>query len=139
MCYALARNILDGEKRLTWEDSAEDIQRILIGNYRAILFHGDEIGRNGYASPGMLVQWLVRQQSGAYPWEFLDGYVGHYHQNQEWSLPARGGRLFMTGSTESDNRYASVMLAASAVPSQRLHFIDPRKGRVTSQHVIWLA
>lgn len=138
MTYELSRQLLAGESRLTWLDSPEDLQRIEIGNYRALAFHGDEVGRNGYASPTTLVSWLVRQQSGAYPWQFLDGYCGHYHQNQEWSLPGNGGRLFMTGSTESDNRYASVGMAASAVPSQRLHFVDPEKGRVTSQHVIWL-
>lgn len=138
MCYELARQLLQEEPRLVWADCPEDIQRIEIGNYRALAFHGDEIGRNGYASPTTLVNWLVRQQSGAYPWPFLDGYCGHYHQNQEWALPGNGGRLFMTGSTESDNRYASVGMAASAVPSQRLHFVDPAKGRVTSQHVVWL-
>lgn len=139
VCYELARQLLADEKRLTWQDCPEDIQRIEVGNYRALLFHGDEIGRNGFASPNTLVSWLVRQQSGAYPWPFHDGYVGHFHQNQEWALPANGGRLFMTGSTESDNRYASVGMAASAVPSQRLHFIDPERGRIAAQHVIWLA
>jgi hypothetical protein len=138
MCYELARQLLAGEPRLSWDDCPEDIQQIELGNYRAILIHGDEIGRNGYASPNTIVAWVTRQQSGAYPWEFHDAYVGHYHQNQEWSLPGQGGRVFMTGSTESDNRYAGVMLAASAVPSQRLHFIDPDKGRVTAQHIIWL-
>lgn len=139
MIYHLAREILAGEARLEWEDGAEDIQRLEIGTYRALGAHGDEIGRNGFASPTTLVSWVVRQQSGAYPWPFLDCYMGHFHQNQEWALPGNGGRLFMTGSTESGNRYASVGMAASAIPSQRLHFIDPVKGRVTSQHVIWLA
>jgi hypothetical protein len=48
------------------------------------------------------------------------------------------GAVYQTGSTESDNRYAGVMLAASATPSQRLHFIDPEKGRVTAAYKIWL-
>jgi hypothetical protein len=139
MAFHLAREILAGEDRLTWTDTPDDIKRLEIGNYRALVFHGDEIGRSGYAAPTTLVNWLVRQQSGAYPWDFLDGYVYHFHQNQEWSLPGNGGRLFMTGSTETGNAYASVSMASSAVPSQRLHFVDPEKGRVTSQHVIWLA
>jgi viroplasmin and RNaseH domain-containing protein len=29
-------------------------------------------------------------------------------------------------------------MAASAVPSQRLHFIDPDKGRVTGIYKVWL-
>jgi hypothetical protein len=48
------------------------------------------------------------------------------------------GSVYQTGSTESDNRYAGVMLASSATPSQRLHFIDPVKGRVTAAYKVWL-
>ena len=48
------------------------------------------------------------------------------------------GNVYMTGSTESENRYAGVMLAASAIPSQRLHFIDLERGRTTAQYQIWL-
>lgn len=138
MCYHLARELLKDEPRLTWPDAPEDIQRLEIGNYRALVFHGDEIGRNGYASPTTLVNWLVRQQSGAYPWDFTDGYVHHFHQAQSWALPGRAGRLFMTGSTETGNAYASITMASSATPSQRLHFIDPERGRVTAEYVVWL-
>lgn len=138
MCYELARQLLADEKRLTWRDCPEDIQRVEIGNYRALLFHCDEIGRNGYASPMTIAQWVVRQKSGAYPWEFRDAYGGHYHTHYELALPDGSGAFYGTGSTESDNRYAGVMLAASAVPSQRLHFIDPTKGRVTSQWKVWV-
>jgi hypothetical protein len=140
MCYELARQLLAGEKRLrlTWDDCPEDIQRIEIGNYRAILLHSDEIGRNGYASPMTIVQYITRQKSGAYPWSFRDAYTGHYHTHNEWTLPDGEGAVFQTGSTESDNRYAGVMMAASAKPSQRLHFIDPEKGRVTAQYKVWL-
>lgn len=138
MAYHLARELLKDEPRLTWPDAPEDIQRLEIGNYRALVFHGDEIGRNGYASPTTLVSWLVRQQSGAYPWKFLDGYVHHFHQAQSWALPGNGGRLFMNGSTETGNAYAAITMAASAIPSQRLHFVDPERGRVTAEYVIWL-
>jgi hypothetical protein len=138
MCYELARQLLAGEKRLTWNDCPEDIQRIEIGNYKALLIHGDEIGRNGSASSATIVQHANRWRSGAYDWEFRDVYVGHYHTHNEWSMANGTGAVFQTGSTESDNRYASVGLASSAKPSQRLHFIDPIKGRVTSQHKIYL-
>ena len=138
MCYHLASELLENEPRLTWPDCPEDIQRIEIGNYRALLIHGDEIGRGGFASPNTIVQWVTRQQSGAYDWTFHDCYVGHYHRPQEWSLPAYGGRVFMSGSTESDNRYARDTMAAASVPSQRLHFVDPDRGIVTAQYVIWL-
>lgn len=138
MCYHLARQLTTGERRLTWEDSPEDIQRIEIGNYRALLIHGDEVGRNGFASPMTIVSHVARWQSGAYPWEFRDCYIGHYHTHAEWPLPNGRGSVYQVGSTESDNRYAGVMLAASATPSQRLHFVDPEAGRVTSTYKIWL-
>jgi hypothetical protein len=138
MCYELARQLLAGEKRLTWGPSPDDVQRIEIGNYRALLLHGDEVGRNGFASPGAIVQHMNRWRSGAYPWEFRDVYIGHYHTHAEWSMANGIGAVYQTGSTESDNRYANISLAASATPSQRLHFIDPEKGRVTASYKVWL-
>lgn len=138
MCYELARQLLEGEKRLKWEDSPNDIQRVEIGNYRALLIHGDEVGRNGFASPAAIVQHVNRWRSGAYDWEFRDVYIGHYHTHAEWAMANGQGSVYQTGSTESDNRYAGVMLAASATPSQRLHFIDPVKGRVTAGYKVWL-
>ena len=138
MCYELARQLLAGEKRLTWEDCPEDVQRVEIGNYRALLIHGDEVGRNGFASPTAIVQHANRWRSGAYPWEFRDVYVGHYHTHACWPMANGLGSIYQTGSTESDNRYARDLLAASAIPSQRLHFIDPVKGRVTAEYKVWL-
>lgn len=138
MCYELARQLLAGEKRLTWQDCPEDIQRIEIGAYRALLIHGDEIGRNGFASTSTIVQHVNRWRSGAYPWTFRDLFIGHYHTHYEVSLADGLGAVYGTGSTESDNRYARETLASSANPSQRLHFIDPRKGRTTAQYKVWL-
>ena len=138
MCYELARQLLAGEKRLTWQECPEDIQRVEIGNYKALLIHGDEVGRNGFASPGAIVQHANKWRSGSYPWEFRDVYIGHYHTHAEWAMANGQGSVYQTGSTESDNRYAGVMLAASATPSQRLHFVDPDKGRVTAAYKIWL-
>jgi hypothetical protein len=138
MCYELARQLLAGEKRLTWQECADDIQRVHIGEYRALLIHGDEVGRNGFASPSTIVQHINRWRSGSYPWEFRDVYIGHYHTHAEWALANGLGSVYQTGSTESDNRYAGVMLAATATPSQRLHFIDPVKGRVTAGYKVWL-
>lgn len=138
MCYELARQLLAGEKRLTFNESPEDIQRLEIGNYRALVLHGDEVGRNGFASPSAIVNHISRWKSGSYPWAFRDAYIGHYHTHAEWALPDGLGSVYQTGSTESDNRYAGVMLAASATPSQRLHFIDPVAGRVTAAYKVWL-
>lgn len=138
MTYELARQLLAGDSRLTWEDSPSDIQQVEIGNYRALLIHGDEVGRNGFASPATIVQHVNRWRSGAYPWEFRDVFIGHYHTHAEWAMANGEGAVYQTGSTESDNRYAGVMLAASAIPSQRLHFVDPVKGRTTAQYKVFV-
>lgn len=138
MCFEMAHQLLADEPRLTWQDCPEDIQRLEIGNYRALVIHGDEIGRNGFASPSTLVAWATRQKSGAYPWAFQDVYLHHYHTHAEWALPDGQGAVYQTGSTESDNRYAGVTMAASAIPSQRLHFIDPDAGRVTAQYKVFV-
>lgn len=139
MTYELARQLLEGESRLKWEENGpEDIQRVEVGNYRALLIHGDEIGRGGFASPTTIVQHANRWRSGAYPWEFSDVYVGHYHNHSEWALANGCGAVYQTGSTESDNRYARDTMAASAVPSQRLHFIDPERGRVTAIYRVFV-
>lgn len=136
--YELAREQLAGESRLIWEDCPEDIQRVQIGNYRALLIHGDEIGRNGHASPMTIVQHVSRWQSGAYPWEFNDCYMGHRHTHCEWPLPNGRGSVYQTGSPESDNRFAGVLMASSSTPSQRMHFIEPDKGRVSATYKVWI-
>lgn len=139
MIHELAKEKLSGERRLiSWADSEEDIQRVEIGNYRALLIHGDEWGRSGYVSPNTIVKRVADWKSGAYDWDFRDCYMGHYHQHAEHPLPDGLGAIYRTGATESDNRYAGVGMASSANPSQRLHFIDPRKGMVTAQYKVFL-
>lgn len=144
MCYELARQLLASEesiaKRLTWDPlhGVEDIQRIEIGNYRALLMHGDEVGRMGFASPSGWQAAGNRWKAGAYDWDFQDIYLGHYHRHAQEPLSNGLGAIYWTGSTESDNRYARDSMAASGVPSQRLHFIDPERGRVTASYQVWL-
>ena len=138
MIYELARTMLEGEKRLSWEDSEEDVQRVEIGNYRALLMHGDEFGRNGWVAPSTFVANVAKWQSGAYPWPFQDVYAGHMHVHEEYALPNGRGSVYKTGAPESDNRYANVGMASSAAPSQRLHFIDPEAGAVTAIYKVRL-
>ena len=145
MCYELSRQLLAGEKRLTWEDCPEDIQRVYIPDptgkglgYRALLMHGDEVGRAGFASPSAWQAAGNRWKAGSYKWDFTDIYLGHYHRTASEPLSAQDGMIYWTGSTESDNRYARDSMAVSGIPSQRLHFIDPVKGRVTAQYQVWL-
>ncbi len=83
MVYHHARTVLVNQNRLTWEDSAEDIQHIEVGNYRALLIHGDEAGRNGFVSAQAMIQHVNRWKAGAHDWDFRDCYVGLYHRNDE--------------------------------------------------------
>ena len=137
MCYEFARKMLSGEKRLTWEDCPEDIQEVAIGNYRALLMHGDELGRSGFASPAAWIAGANRWKAGAHDYDFHDIYLGHYHRHAQQPIQ-KNYNIYWTGSTESDNRYARDSMAASGLPSQRLHFVDPEKGRVTAQYQVWL-
>jgi hypothetical protein len=138
MTYKLAAAMGKDVSNLTWLECPEDIQRVEIGNYRALLLHGDEVGRNGFASPTTILQHVNRWKSGAYPWDFRDVYIGHYHSHLELPMANGEGHVYQTGSMESDNRYARETMAASAVPSQRLHFIDLREGSVTAQYQLYL-
>jgi hypothetical protein len=143
MTYRLAQSMAKDLPNVSWDISDEDIQRFEVGNYRALLIHGDEAGRNGFASPSTLVRHVTSWKAGGYTvggerWDFRDAYMGHYHTHAQWPLADGEGNLFQTGSTESDNRYARDNLAVTATPSQRLHFVDPRKGRVTAQYQVWV-
>lgn len=146
MIFHLAKEILNSEVesgRLIWPESNEDVQRIEVGKYRALNIHGDEVGRNGFASPATLVRHADRWKSGAFRvngefWDFRDVYLHHYHTHAEFPMANGEGSIFQTGSTESDNRYARDTMASSAIPSQRVHFVDPNKGRVTAQHKVIL-
>ena len=138
MCYEFARQMLKSEKRLTWEDCPEDIQQVEIGNYRALLMHGDEVGRAGFASPAAWQAAGNRWKAGAYKWKFDDIFLGHYHRFAQEPMSDQTGNIYWTGSTESDNRYARDSMAVSGVPSQRLHFVDPVKGRTTAIYQVHL-
>ena len=146
LAYMFAGQALKDEKRLTWQMSKEDIQRVVIGNYKALLIHGDEI-RWGTAST--IVRFADRWKSGAYKFfdeveqitkgfDFRDLYIGHYHQHQSWNMANGEGSVFMSGAVETGNRYARDLLASNGAASQRLHFVDPEKGRVSAEYRLWL-
>jgi len=144
MIYEHVRAILSDPEtdelhpRLIWEDSEEDIHHFQIGDYAALLIHGDEIGRHGGVSLNTVVNHVKGWKSGAYDKPFLDVYGGHLHSHRDIELPD-GGMYFQTGSPETDNRYARDSMAATSRPSQRLHFIEPERGRVSAQYRVDLA
>lgn len=138
MVYNIVKERLAHEERLTrFQTSGDWYQHFTIGNYSAMAIHGDEIKSFGGNLPAYGILRKANQwASGVLP-AFKDLYIGHYHQSMELQL-ANGGSVFMTGSPESDNIYAQEFVAATGDPSQRLHFINPDKGRVTSQYRVWL-
>jgi hypothetical protein len=138
MVYNIVRERLAHEGRLKkFQTSGDWYQNFSIGNYRAMAIHGDEIKSFGGNIPAYGILRKANQwASGVLP-TFRDLYIGHYHQSMQLQL-ANGGSVYMTGSPESDNVYAHEFVAATGDPSQRLHFVHPEKGRVTSEHRIWL-
>ena len=131
MAYKIASTNCKDLKHVKWQMSDDWYQIFAIGNYKVLLVHGDEIGSFG----GILRK--VQAWSTGVVEPFDDCYMGHFHTPTALTL-ANGGRVFVTGSPESHNEYARTFIAAVGKPSQRLHFIDPVKGRVTSEYVCWL-
>lgn len=138
MVYRIVQDKFTDEKRVTWHPRHSWYQHITIGNYKAVLIHGDEIKSFGGNTPAFgILRKGIAWSSGSIVEPFTDLYVGHFHTPMMLTM-ANGGRIFLTGSTESDNEYAREFMAARGIPSQRLHFIDPRRGRVAAEYIIWL-
>lgn len=131
MAYQIVSNNCKDLKHVKWQMSDDWYQIFAIGNYKVLLVHGDEIG-----AFGSILRKVQAWSTGVVE-PFDDCYMGHFHTPTALTL-ANGGRVFVTGSPESHNEYARTFIAAVGKPSQRLHFVDPIKGRVTSEYVCWL-
>ncbi len=131
MAYQIAANNCKDIKHVKWQMSDDWYQIFHIGNYKVLLVHGDEIG-----SFGNILRKVSAWSTGVVE-PFDDCYMGHFHTPTALTM-ANGGRIFVTGSPESHNEYARTFIAAVGKPSQRIHFIDPDKGRVTAEYVCWL-
>jgi hypothetical protein len=135
--YKIASERTKDLKNVTWQMSPDWYQIVTIGNYKALLVHGDEIKSFGGNTPAFgILRKCNAWATGVVP-EFHDVYMGHFHSPMTLTM-ANGGRIFVTGSPESDSVYAAEFIAAKGKPSQRLHFIDPEKARVTAEYVVWL-
>ena len=138
MAYTLARSQVGADKRLTWHPWAGGLgTHVRIGEYTALLAHGDEIKSFGGNTPAFGILRKANAWATGVVEPFTDLYLGHFHHAMALSM-ANGGRVFVTGSPESDNEYAREFVAATSQPSQRLHFIDPKRGRVTAEYLLWL-
>jgi len=138
IAYQIVReNVRD--LKIGWQASDNFYQIVKVGAaYRALLFHGDEVNSYGGAIPAYgIIKKVSAWASGVLGETFTDAYCGHFHSVMTLPLP-NGGRVFVTGSPESDNTYAKAFVAATSRPSQRLHFIDSQKPKVTAEYVVWL-
>lgn len=137
MAYTLARTALT-DKRVVWHPWEGDIgTHVTVGNYTAFLFHGDEIKSFGGNTPAFGILRKLNAWASGVIAPFVDAYGGHFHTPMTLTM-ANAGRIFMTGSPESDNGYAKEFVAAVGKPSQRLHFVDPDRGRVAAEYILWL-
>ena len=134
------RLMLGSDKRLTIHDPADDGERNWvaidhIGNYSCLLFHGNQI-RGGFAGfPWYgLGRMVLRWHKALGP--FKDAALGHFHTLAECDINGIMARA--NGSTESTNTYALEELASMGSPSQRVMYVDPADGIVTSEFKVWL-
>lgn len=137
MAYKIAQGRTDDLANVTWTTSGDWYQMVHIGNYTALLVHGDEIKSFGGNTPAFgILRKCNAWATGVVP-AFNDVYMGHFHTPMSLTM-ANSGRIFVTGSPESNSVYAAEFVAAKGRPSQRIHFIDPENSRVTAEYVVWL-
>lgn len=138
LIYRITQERLGGIDRLVWNPSESWYQVVTVGGYRALLIHGDQIRSFGGNTPAFgILRKCNAWASGVLP-EFTDCYMGHFHQALTLPLANGKGRVFVNPSIESDSAYAKEFVAATGTPGQRLNFVDPERGRVTSERVLWL-
>jgi hypothetical protein len=136
IAYQIARNQV-GHLTKDWQASDNWYQIFQVGNYRGLLVHGDEVKSFGGQTPAFGLLRKVNAWASGVIEPFQDAYVGHFHTPMSLTM-ANAGRIFVTGSPEDFNEFAREFVAATGTPSQRLHFIDPVRGRVAAEYVIWL-
>lgn len=139
MLYRITEQLLAGEKRLTWNIPDGDRDKAWytvasIGNYKAMLLHGDQFrGFSMLSIRKTIGGWVM----GAIPETFNEVLFGHYHQPTTLTINNVTARC--AGSPESDNEYAVEALASIGQPSQPLLFVHPEKGIVTAEYCCWLS
>lgn len=142
LVYRLARERLksyEQQARLVWHPASSWFTLVEVGEYRALLVHGDQIKSFGGNVPAFgITRKGNAWATGVLGVEFLDILMGHFHQPLVVPLAKGPGRTFVNPSIESDSAYAQEFVAANGAPGQRLHYVNPRRGRITSEHVVWL-
>ena len=138
MAYRIAQDRTEND-RVKWHVSTDWHQVFSVGNYSGLLVHGDEIKSFGGNTPAFgIARKCNAWATGVVPGTWTDVYMGHFHQPLTIPLAHGKGRVFVSPSPESGNTYAAEFVAATGVPGQRLNFVDPRKGRVSAEFLVWL-
>lgn len=135
----MLRNEPRAQVYMTDPEGERDWYRILrIGNYSALMIHGDQIrGHSGFPWYG-LGKKVQGWGSGGLGEDssFQDVLMGHYHQLG--AIPLNHRTVWANGSTESSNTFAAENLAAQSEPAQWLLFVDPVAGQVTASYGVRL-
>lgn len=141
LIYRLARERLrsyEKDRRLVWREAQSWYTILKAGEYRALLLHGHQIKSFGGNTPAFGILRKTNAWASGVLEPFLDAYLGHFHQALSLPLANGKGRIFVNPSIESDSVYAKEFVASTGTPGQRLNFVDPKHGRVTSERVLWL-
>lgn len=135
--YEIMRGQLKDQDRLEWKQSEEWYEIIEIGDYRALLHHGDTIRGFGGNIPAYgILRRHLSWSAGVLP-EFHDAYLGHFHTPMTLPLTNGTSRVFVTPSLVSDSAYAKEWVGSASVPAQRLNFVHPSRG-VTGEFLLWV-
>jgi hypothetical protein len=132
MLYRILALLLRDEPRFSLHMTDPEGERnwyqvMELGNYSAMLIHGDQVrGHSGFPWYG-----LGKKVNS---WGSGGIMMGHYHQIGR--IPLNQKAVWANGSTESSNTFAAECLAAQSDPAQWLLFIDPDKGRVTASYAV---
>lgn len=138
LIYRIVQDRFQDEKRLTWHNADSWFSIVEVGNYRALLIHGDQIKSFGGNTPAFGITRKVNAwATGVLP-PFTDCMMGHFHTPLVLPIANGRGRTFVNPSIESDSEYAREFVASTGTPGQRLHFVEPERGRITSERIVWL-
>jgi hypothetical protein len=126
---------IENDSRIEWIYPESWYSIVEVGAYRALAHHGDTIRSFGGGIPAYGI--IKKHQSWVTFMQFSDAYIGHFHTPMQLPM-SNGGRVFVTPSLVSDSAYAKEFVASTSLPAQRLHFVDPARGRVTAEYLIHL-
>lgn len=129
---------LENEGRIVWHERDGWYTLVKIGNYKLLLVHGDEIKQFGGNTPTHGIAKKVNAWAAGVTVPFHDCFMGHFHVPFVIPLAVGNRRVFVNSSIESDSVYAQEFCASNGYPAQRLVFVEPVRGRITSERLLWL-